>query len=105
MAKKEKAIFWPNLITTPVSERTAEVMQCIELHGSAMVCVNQHSDVVVGAAGSDEMKDYLRGREGTLMGVYDRRATISDVQMDFAAVIGEVSRYGRNRVKERASER
>lgn len=96
--KKDGGVFWPNLITTPLSERTAEVFACIAEHGVVMVCVNRHSDVVCGAIESDQMRDYVRLNPETLMGVYDRRATISDVMMDFAAVASQQSRYGMNRV-------
>lgn len=102
MSKRNGAgLFWPNLITTPLSERAAEVFACIAEFGDAMVCVNHHSDVVCGASKSDQMADYVRMNPKTLVGVYDGRATISDVMMDLAAVAGEHAKYGRNRVVER----
>lgn len=95
---KKNSIFWPNLITTPLSERVAEVFACISSFGDAAVCVNKQSDLVCGASGSEQMIDYVRMNPDTLVGVYDRRASISDVMMDLALVAAERSKYGINRV-------
>lgn len=86
-----------NILHTPLHTCIADVMDAIERHGAAAVVIDDDGGMRVGDPKATVMQAYAANHPHLTMTTYTRSIRPCDVLGDFAARLGELSTYGKDR--------